>query len=187
MKKIIVIIAIVLFSSSMLKAQETEDGGFYLGANVGIPLSAALDLASFNFGFDAAYLFGVMDDLEIGPLVGYTHFLGEGTYAYEDDDFVVIRDYKDASFVPIAVSGRYSFNNRRFFAGADLGFALNVSGDAKNGLYGRAKFGFNLGKITLIASFAGISGGTNYDESTDYDVLTLSGFHTANFGIEFDL
>ena len=183
-KSVLVILVVCTFSS---KAQNRDGGGLYLGANIGIPLSATFDLASFNYGFDAAYLIDVTGHLEVGPLVGYSHFVGDGTYRYDDDDFIIIRDYKDVGFVPIAVSGRFYFGNRRFFGGADLGFALNVSGDAKNGFFGRAKFGFDLGKINLIASFSGISGGTDYDDSTGISVVTLSGYHTANFGIEFNL
>lgn len=41
--------------------------------------------------------------------------------------------------MPIAVSGRYYFNKGKLFAGADLGFAVNLSGDAKNGAYGKSQ------------------------------------------------
>lgn len=186
MKKVLFLACIWLIASASLTAQGSDQNdSFFVGANIGFPMSGTGDLASFNFGADIAYFFPVTADLEIGPLIAYSHFLGDGTYAYHGDDGIFIRDYKDASFVPIAVSGRYYFNHRQFYAGLDLGYAINVSGDAKNGFYGRPKFGYDFGAITIIGSFTGISGGTDYQGDLDYAVVTTSGFNTVNFGIEF--
>ena len=97
MKKVFLIAAIAVFGFTTVNAQEEDKsfkedvnnvvemakgGGFYVGANIGVPLSGAGDLASFNFGFDAAYLFEVIPNLEVGGLIGYTHFIGDGTYTY---------------------------------------------------------------------------------------------------------
>lgn len=197
MKKVLFFTVFTVCSLTILNAQENNDssvddivekaknGGFYIGANIGVPLSGAGDLASFNFGADVAYLFGIIDDLEVGILVGYSHFLGDGTYRYYGDDGYVERNYNDASFVPVAASGRYYFNNRKFFAGADVGFAINVSGEAKSGFYGKGKFGYDLGPLTLIGSFSAITGGVDYDDNDYYGGLSVSGYHTANVGVEF--
>lgn len=188
--------ALAVFAVTTMNAQEdlkdkVESGGFYIGANIGLPLSTTSDVSSFNFGFDGAYLFEVIDNLEIGGLLGYTHYIADGGYSYStyfDEDLLVVRDYKDASFIPIAASARYYFSERKFFAGLDLGVGVNVSGDAKSGFYARPKFGFDLGAISLMASFQSISGGVDYGD-TYYGgtYVSGSGFNSFNFGIEFGL
>ena len=209
MKKLIILAVIAVFGFSNVNAQDgndsgvnkvieqAKDGGFYVGANVGFSLigstiygsSSNDNFGSFNFGFDAAYLFGVIPNLEVGLLAGYTQFLASGQYtSWEVDNNggnYVLVDFKDASFVPIAASGRYYFADRKFFGGLDLGVGINVSGDAKTGFYARPKFGFNLNKITLIASFQSISGGQDYQSSNGYNAYSLNGFKSFNVGIEY--
>jgi len=200
MKKVLFIAALAVFSFTSVNAQEKENkfneevkevvdmakkGGFKVGANIGFPIAGVRDVASFNFGFDAAYLFEVIPNLEVGALVGYTQFLGDGNYTYYENGNSFTKDYQDASFLPIAASGRYYFNDRQFFAGIDTGFAINLSGDADNGLYIRPKFGYNLGAVTLIGSFTSISGGSSYTEIGNHNAIKVSGFTTANVGVEF--
>lgn len=194
MKKIFLCTALAVFGFTQSKAQDdfvdkAKNGGFYVGANIGLPLSTTSDITAFNFGFDGAYLFEVIDNLEVGGLLGYTHYLADGSYTtYNwDDDYYFARDYKDASFVPIAASARYYFGDHKFFGGIDLGVAVNVSGDAKSGFYARPKFGFDLGVVALIASFQSISGGVDYDDDYYYGstYVSTSGFSSFNFGVEF--
>ena len=171
MKKLLVLAAIAIVGFSKVNAQDGVDkvieqaknGGFYVGANLGFSLISSNkfynnsndeNFGSFNFGFDAAYLFEVIPNLEVGLLTGYTQFIADGKYTSFDEDnnggnFVFV-DFKDASFVPVAASVRYYFADRKFFGGLDLGVGINVSGDVKTGFYARPKFGFNLNKITLI-------------------------------------
>lgn len=193
MKKLIVLAAIAVFGLTSVNAQDGVDkvinqaknGGFKVGANIGLPLSTAGDVSSFNVGVDIAYLFEVMDNLEVGGLVGYTHFFGNGTYTYYGDNTTFIGEYEDAGFVPISSTARYYFADRKFFGGIDLGYAINVSGEADGGFYYRPKFGYNLGVVALIASYQGISGGVNYNNSAPTTVVTGSGFNSFNVGAEF--
>jgi len=182
----------VVLAISFISVQAQEDvmekaktGSFYVGANIGLPLSTAGDVSSFNFGFDVAYLFELIENLELGALVGYTHFIGDGNYYYNNGNNVAYIDYKDASFIPVAATARYYFADHKFFGGIDLGVGINVSGDAKTGFYARPKFGFDLGTIALIASFQSISGGTDYNNYNGSNYVTGSGFNSFNFGVEF--
>jgi hypothetical protein len=191
MKKIFLVTAIAVFGITSINAQDVmekaKEGGFYIGANIGLPLSTTSDISAFNFGFDGAYLFEIIDNLEVGGLVGYTHFIADGSYTYYNwDEDYYIQDYKDASFIPIAASARYYFADHKFFGGLDLGVGINVSGDAKTGFYARPKFGFDLGPVALIASFQSISGGVDYN-NTYYGgtYVTGSGFNSFNFGVEY--
>jgi len=202
MKKLLFFVALVVFGLTTMNAQEeakedtkkgaekiydqAKTGGFIVGANIGLPIHEAGDISSFNTGADIAYLFEVMENLEVGVLVGYTHFFGDGEYkVYEGNDDIIVANYQDAGFVPISTTARYYFSDRKFFAGLDLGYAINVSGDADGGLFLRPKFGFNLGKISLIGSIQRITGGVDYQEGEVSDVAKVSGFNSFNFGIEY--
>ena len=194
MKKVFLLAAFAVFGLTSSNAQEdvvekAKSGSFYAGANIGLPLSTASDVSSFNFGFDVAYLFELIDNLELGLLAGYTHYVGDGGYSYEYNGNIFVANYSDASFIPVAASARYYFGDHRFFGGLDLGVGISVSDEAKTGFYARPKFGFDFGVVALIASFQSISGGTDYDNAYDGDynnnVVTSSGFNSFNVGVEF--
>lgn len=194
MKKIYVLTTLFLFTLTVSFAQDdfiekAKTGSFYAGANIGLPLSTSSDVASFNIGADVAYLFELIDNLELGGLIGYTHYIGDGTYRYTNNGNTLIVDYKDAAFIPLAATARYYFGDHKFFGGLDLGVGINVSGDADTGLYARPKFGFDFGTISLITSYQSISGGTNYknfnDGNYNNNVVKTSGFNSFNIGIEF--
>ena len=204
MKKLIILAAIAVFGFLNVNAQDGVDkvieqaknGGFYVGANVGFSIINSSrnpiyndyndndDFGSFNFGFDAAYLFEVMDNLEVGLLVGYTHFIAKGEY-YNNNGKI---DFKDAAFVPISSSARYYFADRKFFGGLDLGYAVNVAGDpgVEGGLFLRPKFGYNLGMVTLIASFQKVGGNSDYYDNNGNNYYSIGGFSSINFGAEFE-
>jgi predicted small secreted protein len=171
---------------------QAKTGGFYLGANIGLPLSTTTDISSFNFGFDASYLFEVARNVDVGLLVGFTSYKGDGEYTFigpdpydykstslKEVDGIII-NHKTANFVPIAVSGRYYFNKHRMFGGLDLGYAIKVSGDDEvgGGFYSRPKFGFVFGgHFAAIASFQIISGGVDYYDGIN-EILTVNGFQS---------
>ncbi len=207
MKKLVVIAAFAVFSLTNVNAQDGVDkvveqaknGGFKVGANVGFSLINSSryafnydnddDFGSFNFGFDVAYLFEVIDNLEVGLLVGYTHFIADGNYYndFNDGNGVVKIKFKDASFVPISSTARYYFADHKFFGGLDLGYAIKVSGDddVDGGLFLRPKFGFNLGVITLIASYQRVGSGVDYSNNNGVKYYSLSEFSSFNVGAEF--
>lgn len=213
MKKVFLLAAFAVFSFTSVNAQEentvnkvidqAKNGGFYIGANIGVSVlnSSVInsipgsnnvdDFGSFNFGFDVAYLFEVTENLEVGLLVGYTHYVAGGEYYngdINDNGDLIYADFKDASFVPISSSARYYFGDRRFFGGFDLGYAINVAGDdgVDGGIYFRPKFGFNLGMITLIGSYQRVGGDADYGNVNNGGTYySLSGFSSFNVGAEF--
>lgn len=181
MKNLLLFAAVSVFAIGIGKAQS-----IHVGANLGLPLSAAGNVSSFNVGVDGAYLVEVIDNLEVGGLIGYTHYFGDGSYSYRttNNGNLIVAKYDDTSFVPIAASGRYSFADKKFFGGLDLGYAINVSGDADGGLYYRPKFGYNLGVVSLLAMYQGISGGVNYGNYNYGSIASVSGFNSFSVGVE---
>ncbi len=175
---------------------KAKTGGFKVGANIGLPLQEAGDIASFNIGVDIAWLWEVAPNIEVGGLTGFTQFFGDGSYdkienPIDAGDYAtklaakyttVVEHYSDESFIPVAATGRYYFNSRKMYAGLDLGYAINIAGDADGGFYFRPKFAWNFGKINLVGSFQRISGGVNHIYS---DAYSVSGFNSANIGVEF--
>lgn len=138
MKKLLLAAVFTIFGLVATYAQ----GGIRIGVNAGVPLGEANDVSTFNFGADLAYLIGVADIFRVGPLLGYSHFLGEG-------------DGVDYHFIPVAASGRIGVSNS-FFIGADLGYAIGADDGNDGGVYYRPKLGYDLGILGLILSYSGI-------------------------------
>ncbi|GHA33130.1 hypothetical protein GCM10007103_13250 [Salinimicrobium marinum] len=138
MKKIIVVFAFVFIAAGSAYSQ----GDLKLGFNAGLPTGDSSDISSLQGGLDVAYLFDVAGFVEIGPLAGYSRFIGDSGY----DDF---------NYIPVAASGRLSLP--MFFVGLDLGYALATDDNMDGGVYYRPKVGFGIAMVNLIASYSGIS------------------------------
>ena len=161
MKKLLFVV-VVLISATTIKAQSLT-----LGVNAGLPTGELKDLTNFQLGADVAYRYGLANILEVGPMVGYSHFFGESVEVGEER-----LEAGDVQFVPVAASARLSLVS--FTAGLDLGYALGLSDGHDGGLYYRPSVGFNILMIGLIASYQGISS----------DGGTVS---SINLGVEFGL
>jgi hypothetical protein len=158
MKKIILTAAAV-FAFSFANAQ---DGGFKLGAHVGLPMGDIKDFSSLNIGADVAYVWKVADSFDAGITTGYTTYLG--------------KDGADATgFIPVAATGQYAIADN-LFLGADLGYAVYAGSEdgAKGGFLYQPKFGYKAEKMELYLGYKGISqdGGT---------------FSSVNIGVNYKL
>lgn len=116
MKKIILFFVVLTFGLAPVYSQ----GDLKIGVHGGIPVGDASELSNFQLSADVAYMFSLVETLEVGPLVGYSHYFGdsgsEGPISFEVDD---------AQFIPLALTGRV--NLLSFFAGLDLGYALGIN------------------------------------------------------------
>ncbi len=185
----------VVGDEAVKQYNKAKTGGFKVGANIGLPIQDAGGVSSFNLGADIAWLWEVANDVEVGGLTGFIQFFGDGSYESHSSEYklaakssdVIITHYSDESFIPIAATGRYYFSNRKMYAGLDLGYAIHVAGsdDADGGFYFRPKFGWNFGKVNLVGSFQRISGGVNYYDNGGNRITSVSGFNSANIGVEF--
>jgi hypothetical protein len=165
MKKMI-LTAVAVFGFAFANAQ---DGGFKVGANLGLPLGDIKDGYSLNLGADVAYTWKLNDKFEAGFGAGYAHYLGKteriGSFEFQ---------YDDAGFIPVYGTAQYSLSDK-FFLGLDLGYAIGVAPTENDGgfLY-QPKLGYSFGKTDLFIGYKGISveGGT---------------FSSLNLGVAFKL
>lgn len=155
MKKVLILFVFSFLVTTAVFSQ----GNFRFGVNAGIPVGDVEDYSSFHLGTDVAYMFNVVELLDVGPMVGYSHFFGE-------------EDLDDVQFLPLAASGRFGLSS--FYLGADLGYAVGLQDGNDGGFYYRPLVGYKFGKLGIAASYEGISvdGGT---------------FSSINLGIEFGL
>ena len=157
-------------NSFIQEKKPLNGGGPKLGLLAGLPVGQYSELTSFSIGIEFAYLGEVVENFEIGGLVGYlNYFLYDDPYGFGE-----VYDFDDVGYIPIAFSSRYYFGDRDFFAGFDLGYAIAVSRYSGDGIYLRPKFGFNLGVVNLIISYSSI-------------LDNVFGKSSINAGLEFNL
>jgi hypothetical protein len=156
MKKLFITLLVVLMGVSSAFSQ----GHLKLGVNAGLPTGDAADISSFQLGGDLAYMFNAIPILDVGPMVGYSHFFG-------DDD------NSDLQFLPAAVAGRLNFPG--FTVGLDLGYAVGLNNGNDGGFYYRPQLGFRFLGLGLIASYQSISMDNSVNASS------------VNLGMEFGL
>ncbi len=147
--------------------EKSKTGSFLVEAGIGFPMGDAADAFNFNFGANVAYLFNLMDNLDVGFLSGLQYYTGEESNGFKVDD---------QGFLLLSATGRYYFADKKIFGALDTGFAINViNGDYKadGGLYWRPKVGYNLNEtVGFVASFATIHSDDN--------------INTLNLGVEFN-
>ncbi len=158
MKKLLLIAVLALISFSAAHSQ-TSTTGLRVGVNAGIPMGDVDDASSFKIGADLAYMISLMDIVQVGPMVGYSHYFGKDNL----DDF---------QYLPIAASGRLGLPSS-LVGGFDLGYAVGLGDESDGGLYWRPSLGFRLFNVGLIVSYEGIS-----DDAIDVSSL--------NLGVEFN-
>jgi len=146
MKKLL-LLSMLIFAVSAVQAQEIK-----VGAHVGIPVGDSSDNSNFDLGADVAYLFSPIEMFQVGPMLGLSHYFTEEIEYYGAPSV----DPPDATFLPIAASGRVSLGDA-VFAGADLGYAVGLNDGNDGGFYYRPKLGFDLLGIWVVGSYEGIS------------------------------
>lgn len=145
MKKLFLAAAVAVLGITAANAQ--TDGGFRLGAHVGLPMGDAADVFSLNLGVDAGYMWNVAPNFELGIATGYSHYMVKSDYS----DIV-----DGAGLIPIAASGQYNIDGG-FNIGADLGYGLFTNEGAEGGFYYQPKIGYNVGAGNVYLGYKGVS------------------------------
>lgn len=147
MKKVLLVSAIALFGA--VNAQTA--GNFKLGAHIGLPVGDTSDVSSFNLGADAAYVWTVAPNFELGLTTGYTTYLGKeftvGGITYKPDALGII---------PVAATGQYNVSGG-LSIGADLGYGIVTNSGSDGGFYYQPKIGYNFDRSNVYLGYKGIS------------------------------
>lgn len=155
MKKLLLVGAVALFGA--MNAQALK-----VGAHVGLPIGDFADSSSFNVGADVAFVYNVMDNLELGVTTGYSHFVGKEystpSFSYMGISVPGTTVKSDLGIVPVAATATYNLTEK-FNLGADLGYAFYVGDNVDGGgMYFFPKVGYNLTENdNVFAGFKGIS------------------------------
>ncbi len=157
MKKLITLIAIIGLGLTSMNAQKH----FTFGLNAGIPVGDVDDSHSFMGSADIAYRVDIIKLLDIGGVVGYSHFFEEDARV----DFGLFDD--DMQFITAAGTARLRIL-AILFAGTDLGYAIGVGSGSDGGFYLRPQVGLNLGIVNVLVSYSNIS-------ADDGNVASLNG------------
>ena len=145
MKKLILASAFALLGITSLNAQSS--GYPKLGFHLGLPVGDAGDWYSFNVGVDAAYLWTVAPNFDLGLATGYSHYLVKSDY----DDVI-----DGAGLIPIAATAKYTVAPN-FFLGADLGYGLFTNEGAEGGFYFQPKIGYESGMTEFYLAYKSVS------------------------------
>lgn len=150
MKKLFLLSVLAVFGFTV-NAQDSSSsasgGSFKVGANLALPIGDAGDVSTISIGLDAAYLFGISEQFDLGPAIGFTNAIMDSDFDYLDD----------VQFLPIAAAGRYNINSN-MYVGADIGYAIGINDGNDGGFYYRPRFGYNFTDLIGVnASYTGIS------------------------------
>lgn len=175
MKKITLSLLVCVFGMLSIQAQKKNnfEMGFYLGvpivsdknpyANAEWIYEGELSTEyNFNFGVNFAYYFGITDKIKVGILTGYDHFIIDASdenieIVYDENIPYPDFDAESESYVPIAVSSKFFFADK-FFAGLDLGYAIDLSGDkGAGGFYYRPRVSWSTRVIDFYAFYKGMN------------------------------
>lgn len=142
MRSLLLLVVMGLFGITQMNSQTN----LRFGVNGGVPVADAGDFTTFQLGADIAYAYDFINTVEVGGLIGYSHFFGED-------------GYDSVKFVPLAVTGRVSLAT--FFVGTDIGYAVGLGNGG--GFYFRPKVGYNFILLNVVASYSEVSrGGNNF-------------------------
>lgn len=144
MKKLILVGAIAL--CGVVNAQ--SGAGFKLGAHVGLPTGDANTLFSVQLGVDAAYMWPVAAEFNLGIASGYSAWIGKTIGGFKVDTI---------GMVPIAVAGEYKFTPQ-FSLGVDLGYGfLFGGGTSDGGFYYQPKVAYHFGPSEVNLGYVGVT------------------------------
>ena len=144
MKKLILVGAIAL--CGVVNAQ--SGAGFKLGAHVGLPTGDANTAYSFQLGVDAAYMFPVAAEFNLGIASGYSSWIGKTISGFK---------VPSLSMVPLAAAAEYKFTPQ-FSLGVDLGYAfLFADGTSDGGFYYQPKVAYHFGPSEVNLGYMGVT------------------------------
>lgn len=173
---------VLLFSGWVLQAQNSN---FKVGAYGGLPIGNSSPYYTYQIGVDGIYLTEVSRSFHFGFATGLSYAVGDYYYRNHGD---VVEEFQTANFayVPLAASGRFILGE--FFIGADIGYAVSVTGKKaftpNGGFYFRPKVGYDFKLFNVFISSSNVF--AKHPSPTDFMTTRHGiGFNAINLGIEY--
>lgn len=168
MKQFLLVSILSLIGFNMVKAQNN----FEIGVIFGTTVNEVYGSKSGNIGGGVAYYFQPVQNLRVGPMVLFDHFLSNDEYGL------------DASFLDIAASAKYNFIPA-LFGGLDLGYAVALDEGMEGGLMVRPRFGWSTRLTDLYIAYKGILAEQNYYEGSEYNFSAVNSLSSVTLGLNF--
>ncbi|MET3732118.1 hypothetical protein [Moheibacter stercoris] len=168
MKQFLLVSILSLIGFNMVKAQNN----FEIGVIFGTTVNEVYGSRSGNIGGGVAYYFQPVQNLRVGPMVLFDHFLSNDEYGL------------DASFLDIAASAKYNFIPA-LFGGLDLGYAVALDEGMEGGLMVRPRFGWSTRLTDLYIAYKGILAEQNYYEGSEYNFSAVNSLSSVTLGLNF--
>lgn len=171
-----------LFASVCCQAQNTN---FKVGVYGGLPIGNSTPYYKYQFGIDGIYLSELSRSFHFGFATGFAYAVGDHYYRDLGD---VEEEFQTGNFayVPLAASGRFILGN--FFVGADVGYAVSITGKKaftpNGGFYFRPKIGYDFDVLGFYVSSSHVF--AKRPNPTDYfNIQHGNGFNAINLGVEY--
>ena len=173
---------LLFFTVWGLQAQNTN---FKVGVYGGLPMGNSTPYYKYQFGIDGIYLSELSRSFHFGFATGLSYAVGDYFYKKYDD---VVEEFQVANFafMPLAASGRFILGN--FFVGADVGYAVSITGKKaftpNGGFYFRPKIGYDFDVLGFYVSSSHVF--AKRPNPTDYfNIQHGNGFNAINLGVEY--
>lgn len=162
MKKLVLL---TLACTAMTFTSHAQENRFTAGVNVGLPLGDIKDAYTVNFGVDVAYNFSLVENLEGGVGVGYSHFVAKGQ---------TFPKIEDVGFVPVYASLKFLISDA-IFIGSDIGYGIGITPDGNDGgLFYQPKFGYRADDFDVFVGYKNFA-------------IDNNDFNTISVGINYTL
>ncbi|MGQ1943563.1 outer membrane beta-barrel protein [Ornithobacterium rhinotracheale] len=145
MKKLFLLVIVAV--ASIANAQV---GNFKIGGNVGVPVGNLSNVSNFVIGVDAAYMFNVLDNLELGVATGYQHYFAKDIKGFDSK-------LEDGKMIPLAASLKVNATPQFFVAG-DVGAIFSIGNDdGESAFYYAPRVGYQFEKNEVTLGYRGFS------------------------------
>ena len=135
MKKVVLFFSVMCFSFSFGQEMEEikvtkKNSWFKAGIIAGVPVGDVKNFSSVNLGADLRGQYMVTPHFAIGVASGYNHFFGKN-------------DAEDFGIIPLALYGRYYFQEEGVFIGGDIGYGYLTNTEEAGGIYINPQIGYH--------------------------------------------
>ncbi|MGB0869388.1 MAG: outer membrane beta-barrel protein [Flavobacteriales bacterium] len=121
-----------------------QSGKASIGFHTNLPIGETQDVTQFGISINPSYVFPVSKHLDLGISSEFSFFKGK-TFRYNVGGQALKHRYNNSSYIPISTAMRYHLSDV-FSVGTDIGYAITLQKENKNGLYFKPRISYKLDK-----------------------------------------